>query len=111
MMNESSIPEISVTELHKAREANESLLLFDIREAFEKEIADIGGVRISLGELHLRHHEIPKDGRVVLYCRSGQRSGEAVRILRDEFGYSNVLNLRGGILEWAEVIDREISRY
>ncbi|MBT5148161.1 MAG: rhodanese-like domain-containing protein, partial [Flavobacteriales bacterium] len=54
---------------------------------------------------------IPKDFPVVVQCRSGARSASAIRKLEDAHGYTNLVNLTGGILRWQEEIDSSLARY
>ncbi|MFO8030640.1 MAG: rhodanese-like domain-containing protein [Cyclonatronaceae bacterium] len=107
-----TVKEITVQELKKLQDENAPLLLIDVREKFEKELVDIGGTLIPLGQLNDRIGEIEseKENPVVIYCRSGARSAEACRILQSH-GFSNVRNLRGGILKWADDIDPSLPKY
>ena len=74
--------------------------LVDVREDDEWAAGSIPGARhIALGELVARADEIPRDCRVVLYCRAGTRSAHAVAALA-RLGYDNVHNLEGGIEAW-----------
>lgn len=76
-------------------------LLVDVRTPEEYASGHIpGSVNIELGVLESRLDEIPQDVPVVLYCRSGNRSGQAAELLVDK-GYTNILDL-GGITTWAE---------
>jgi rhodanese-related sulfurtransferase len=112
MESRSEVREITVEELSKKMsDQADAVVLIDVREEVEKQIADIGGVRISLAEIVARQAEIPRDREVVIYCRSGGRSAEAVRVLQKQFGYDNLVNLRGGILDWADKIDPNINKY
>lgn len=79
-------------------------LMVDVRE--KDEVAELAYdveniVNIPLSELNSRWSEIPKDKEVVLACRSGNRSRKAADILL-EHGYTNLVNLDGGILAWQE---------
>ena len=93
--------DIMVDELQERIEAGEEMLLIDVREPHEHEEFNIGGQLIPLGTLPARLHEFIKcrDLEVVVYCRSGGRSGMAKQILQQN-GFSNVRNLVGGMLEW-----------
>lgn len=106
------VKEITVTELKQKLDTNEDLLLIDVRESFEKELADLGGTLIPLGELTRRTDELEeaKQRPVIIYCRSGARSAEACRMLM-KMGFSDVKNLRGGILAWARDIDPDLPTY
>jgi sulfur-carrier protein adenylyltransferase/sulfurtransferase len=75
--------------------------LVDVREPWEYEEAHIEGCRlIPLGELPQRYGEIDPSAPVIVYCKSGGRSGKAVAFLTEQ-GYGKALNLAGGILAWA----------
>jgi rhodanese-related sulfurtransferase len=75
-------------------------LLVDVRTAEEFATGHIpGAVNIPVQELQQRLEEIPQDTAVVLYCRSGNRSGQAASILGDA-GYPEIYDL-GGIVAWA----------
>jgi len=109
--NPDEVKEIDVHELKKWRESGEDFILIDVREPNEYEIAQIGGNLIPLGEISSRASEISKDKKVVVMCRSGKRSATAVKELQTKFGYTNLINLKGGILAWASEIDTSIPRY
>jgi adenylyltransferase/sulfurtransferase len=52
-----------------------------------------------------------KDKKVVVHCRSGARSGTAIKQLEQKYGYDNLYNLKGGILAYADQIDPSIPKY
>lgn len=81
-------------------EAQTAHLLVDVRTPEEYASGHIAGsVNIPLQELQSRMSEIPTNQAVVLYCRSGNRSGQAANLLRDA-GYTQIYDL-GGIIDWA----------
>ncbi len=95
---------ISVQDLKAKIDAGEQLNIVDVREPFEHEEFNIGGQLLPVGEIrngdtssidHLKDHE------VFLYCRSGNRSGQACLIL-ETMGFTNVVNVTGGMLAWRE---------
>lgn len=92
-------------------DSGEDFVLIDVREPDEYEICNLGGKLIPLGEIPSRHAEIPKDKLVVMQCRSGGRSGQAVQWLEGNFGYENLYNLAGGILAWSDEIDPSVTKY
>jgi adenylyltransferase/sulfurtransferase len=55
--------------------------------------------------------KISKDKDVVIYCRSGSRSGQVVSFLEMNHGFENLYNLKGGILSYADQIDDSIKKY
>jgi sulfur-carrier protein adenylyltransferase/sulfurtransferase len=105
------IKQITVEELKQWQNENKSFQLIDVREPHEKEIADIGGELIPLGTVPYELDKINKDTTIVVYCRSGKRSGEAVNFIETKLGLQEVYNLEGGILAWADKIDQNITKY
>lgn len=94
---------ISVHELKQKLESGTPFVFIDVREPWENEEFNIGGQLIPVGELMNRVGELEdhKDDEVVVYCRSGARSGMAQALLQAQ-GFSNVRNLVGGVLAWKE---------
>lgn len=93
---------ITSTDLKSKLDANESIILIDVREPDEHAAFNIGGILLPLGKIEsMQTDEIDefKNNEVVCYCRSGQRSMRACLML-ETFGFSNVKNLTGGMLEW-----------
>jgi rhodanese-related sulfurtransferase len=95
---------ISVEEVKKRLDAGEKLNLVDVREPEETAEFNIGGIALPLG--HIQRMETDsiddlKNEEVILYCRSGNRSGTAALFL-DQIGFKNTKNLTGGMLEWRE---------
>ena len=93
--------DITPLEVQRRLTQGEQLYLLDVREREEYAEAHIAdSVLIPLGQLSRKLSSIPKDATIIAICRSGNRSGVAADLLR-RAGYSNVLNLRGGIIAWA----------
>ncbi len=107
---ENSRNEISVEELKRKRERGDDVLLIDVREPHEYEIANIGGLLIPLNDLLERVRELDSTREIVVHCHHGGRSAQAVQFLR-ELGFKNVKNLAGGIDEWALKVDKRVARY
>jgi rhodanese-related sulfurtransferase len=84
--------------------------LKEMREEFEYEVSNLGGVLIPLGGILIEADKIAKDKPVIVQCRSGKRSAAAIMQL-EQLGYTNLYNLQGGILAWASEIDPTISVY
>ncbi len=103
--------ELSVTELKQMQDKGEAFALIDVREPYEAEICHINGTLIPMGEVLDRLSEIPKEGKVVMHCRSGGRSGTVIQVLEEEHGYTNLFNLTGGILAWSAHIDPSLPSY
>jgi rhodanese-related sulfurtransferase len=55
--------------------------------------------------------KISLDKKVVIHCRSGKRSGDAIRLLESRFGFQNLYNLAGGILAWSDQVDTSMAKY
>ena len=97
---------ITVEELKRRLDAGEKLNIVDVREPYENADFNIGGVLIPLGQIQsMQIDEIEdlKDKEVILYCRSGNRSGQACMFL-DAMGFKNTRNLVGGMLAWQEKV-------
>ena len=95
---------IQVAELNQKLQNGEKLHLVDVREVFEHEEFNIGGILLPLGDIRMGDTEKIdhlKDEEVYLYCRSGNRSGQAAMIL-ETMGFSNVTNVVGGMLAWQD---------
>lgn len=105
-----TVPEISPEELKRRLDAREDIFILDVREPFEYEIANLGGVLIPLGQLQQRANELDRSRQIVAHCKAGVRSAKAVATLR-ELGFQNVSSLAGGILAWAEKIDPTVKKY
>ncbi len=105
-------PEWEVTPKALAeKRRSQNITILDVREPMEWDIGHIdGAVQIPLRELSARLHELDREREVVAYCRSGQRSAMALRILR-EAGFTKARHLRGGLLAWRDEIDPSIPPY
>ncbi|WP_423148670.1 rhodanese-like domain-containing protein [Rubrolithibacter danxiaensis] len=102
--------EISVQELKEKMDNKEDFQLIDVREPFEYEMSNLGGLNIPLSGILLEADKISKDKPVIMQCRSGKRSAAAIQQLEQQ-GYDNLYNLEGGILAWASEIDPDLQVY
>jgi len=102
--------EISVQELKEKKDNGEDFQLIDVREDFEYEMSNLGGELIPLGGIMIEANKIDKNKPVIIMCRSGKRSAAAIMQLEQQ-GFTNLYNLQGGILAWAEEIDPSIEVY
>ncbi|MFT4204848.1 MAG: rhodanese-like domain-containing protein [Chitinophagaceae bacterium] len=94
---------ITIEELKARLDNGEDVNLLDVREPDEHEAFNIGGRLLPLGEIRVMALDDIEDWEgqdVVVYCRSGNRSGQAALIL-EQAGY-NPINLVGGMLAWEE---------
>jgi rhodanese-related sulfurtransferase len=97
---------ITPEEVKQRLDAGENLHLLDVRQPEENAEFNIGGILFPLGKIQsMQTEDIEdlKDEEVICYCRSGNRSGQAALYL-EQFGFSNVKNLVGGMLAWREKI-------
>lgn len=105
------IPAVTVEDLKARLDAQDDLLIVDVREPHEVDICRIAGSTvIPLGELPARLAEVPRDRDVVVHCKMGGRSAKAVGLLC-EAGYTRAVNLTGGILAWVERVDPTQPKY
>jgi adenylyltransferase/sulfurtransferase len=108
---EEAVPEISVFELKAKLDARQDFLLLDVREPYEYDIARIPGAKlIPLGELPSRMSELDSAQEIALHCKTGRRSAQALRALRDA-GFSKLANVHGGIEAWANEVDPTVPKY
>ena len=101
--------EISVQELKTKIDNKEDFQLIDVREEYEYEAANLNGELIPLATVIDNADKISKDKPVVVHCRSGKRSGVAIMQLEQQFGFTNLYTLKGGILAYAAEIDPSLS--
>jgi adenylyltransferase/sulfurtransferase len=104
------IPQITVKELKARLDAGEDVQLIDVREPYEAQIAQIGGRLIPKGDVPNRLAEIDRNREVVVHCKSGGRSQQIAKFLK-QAGYERVANVAGGITAWSNEIDPSIAKY
>src|SRR5689334_8740910 len=96
--------EVTVQELKKLMDSKADFQLVDVREEHEFDEANLKGLLIPLGDILDRAAEVDKTKQVVIHCRSGKRSATAIQALEAQMGYTNLYNLKGGILAYIEEI-------
>ena len=107
------IQEISPSELKERMDRGDPMILVDVREPFEWDLADLPDYnqeRIPVKEIPSRGPLLDRDALIVMYCRSGPRSAWTTERLM-EMGFRNVFNLKGGILGWKSQVDPSITTY
>ena len=107
------IPEITPVELKERLEREDALVLLDVREPHEYAIADlpeVGQLRIPMKQVPQRVAELDRGTDLVIYCRSGARSGRLTAFLLAN-GFERVWNLKGGVLRWREDVDPSLRAY
>ncbi|MBL3655720.1 rhodanese-like domain-containing protein [Fulvivirga sediminis] len=103
--------EITVQELKEMMDSGEDFQLLDVREPHEFEVANINGELIPRNDQPEAGDKIARDKKVVVHCRSGARSGQAIRFWENKYGLDNLYNLKGGILAWSDEIDPSVPKY
>lgn len=102
--------EITVNELKQKIDNNEDFQLVDVRETFEYETSNLDGENIPLANILLEKDKIAQDKPVIVHCRSGKRSAQAIKLLEGQ-GFSNLSNLEGGIIAWRDEFDQDMIVY
>ena len=97
------INSISVIELQQKINDQDDFVMIDVRETFEREHFNIGGVHIPMQTVFERIDEIPLNKEVVLYCQKGIRSMIVIQRLSEKFGCKNLINLQGGMDAWLKM--------
>lgn len=108
--NLKNMNEITVQELKQKIDAGEDFQLIDVREEFEFELSNLNGLLIPLGGILIEADKIAKDIPVIVHCRSGARSAAAIMQLETQ-GFTNLYNLKGGIIAWATEIEPGMQVY
>jgi len=102
--------EITVDQLKQRLDKKDDLFILDVREPQEYQICNLNGYLIPLRDLPKRINELDTAKEIVVHCKVGGRSRQAVEFMK-QAGFRKVKNLVGGIDEWAEVIDPTMPRY
>ncbi len=108
---EKTLKEISVQELKALISSDIDFQLIDVREPYEYEISNIGGALIPLADIAQAKDRISRDKKVIIHCRSGKRSAEAIRELETLHHFDNLYNLTGGINAYAREVDPSLVVY
>jgi adenylyltransferase/sulfurtransferase len=104
---------ITATELKRMLDRDENIFLIDVREPNEYEIVSIpGATLIPKGEFlsGAALERMPQDKRIVLHCKSGQRSAEVLAVVKDA-GFSDAVHVGGGVLGWINQVDPSLPAY
>ena len=104
------IPEITATELKARQDRGDKPFILDVREPHEYQICNLNGKLIPLGELPRRVNELDSSVEMVVHCRSGKRSADAIHFLQTA-GFKKLWNLKGGVLAWADEVDPRMPKY
>jgi adenylyltransferase/sulfurtransferase len=104
------IQEITATELKARQDRGDKPFILDVREPHEYQICNLNGKLIPLGELPRRVNELDSSVEMVVHCRSGKRSADAIHFLQTA-GFKKLWNLKGGVLAWADEVDPRMPKY
>ncbi len=96
--------QITPEALKKKIDSLEPFQLVDVREPLEHSAYTIGGLLLPLGEIMENKDSIERDIPVVLYCKMGIRSQIAIQRLQEKYGFTNLINLQGGVERWKREI-------
>lgn len=98
--------EITVSELKERLDNKKNITLVDVREPYEHEEYNLGGILIPLADIPGSSEKIKELGEteIILYCRSGNRSAMAQKLLAIQHGITNTCNLRGGVNAWRDLV-------
>ncbi|MBL8176392.1 MAG: molybdopterin-synthase adenylyltransferase MoeB [Bryobacterales bacterium] len=102
--------EIDPADVKKLLDAKHNFVFIDVREPHEYQICNVGATLIPLGTLPQRLKELDPSAEYVMHCKSGMRSGKACDLLRQN-GFTNVRNMKGGILAWSDKVDPSVPKY
>jgi molybdopterin/thiamine biosynthesis adenylyltransferase/rhodanese-related sulfurtransferase len=104
------IPEITPKDMKARLDRGDDLFILDVREPHEYQICNLNGKLIPLGELPRRVAELDSSREMIVHCRSGKRSADAIRFLQTA-GFKKLLNLKGGVLAWSDQVDPAMPKY
>ena len=107
---EETLRVMSPFEINKLMKEGAKIQMIDVREPFEYELINIGGLNIPLSSIAEKANLIEKEIPVVFLCKSGQRSTQAIRLLQPQ-GFSNLINMKGGLMAWRDEVDIKLKLY
>ena len=108
---EKPIKEITSRELYDMQVRGEDIQIIDVREPHEYQIANMGGQLIPLATVSANADKIDRNKKVIVHCKMGGRSAKAIHELEEKFGFTNLYNLKGGILGWIDEVQPELTKY
>lgn len=103
--------EFSAKEVDRLLSLNDPIRLVDVREPYERAICNIkGSLHIPVQQIPENLHKLGTEEKLIFYCKTGGRSAKVCKFLADR-GYTNIINLKGGIMAWAQDVDTTIKQY
>lgn len=110
-VEEKPLKEITPRELYDLQVKGDPIQIIDVREPHEYEIVNIGGELIPLSVVSDFADQISRDRKVIVHCKVGGRSAKAIKELEERYGFTNLYNLKGGILSWIEEVNPQLTKY
>lgn len=105
------VPEIAAADVKRMMDDDKPFILIDVREPHEFQICSIPGAKlIPLGQVPQRMNELNSADEIVVHCRQGMRSAQAVSLLM-KAGFRKIHNLKGGIIAWSDQVDPDVPKY
>ncbi|MBO0862192.1 MAG: molybdopterin-synthase adenylyltransferase MoeB [Chloracidobacterium sp.] len=105
--------EITPLQLKQLLDNSKRVTIIDVREPHEWQIANLknyGSRLIPLGQFASRINELNPEEEIVVHCKMGGRSAKAYDVMKNA-GFTKIKNLKGGILAWADQVDRTMRKY
>ena len=103
--------EITPREVKQRLDAGDDLLLIDVREPGEVQVASIEDAQVyPLSQARDWIDQLPRDREIIVFCHHGSRSAQVTMALMQR-GYTDVLNMAGGIDQWSQQVDPSVPRY
>jgi adenylyltransferase/sulfurtransferase len=110
-VEERPLKEITAKELYDLQVKGDAFQIIDVREPHEYDIVNIGAELIPLATVAANSDRIDRDKKVIVHCKMGGRSAKAIRELEEKFGFTNLYNLKGGILAYIDEVQPELTKY
>jgi rhodanese-related sulfurtransferase len=105
------IREVTVEELKARRDRGEKPLVIDVREDWELQLARIPDVvHVPMNQIPARLGEFDREAETIVMCHAGGRSLRVAQYLANQ-GFTNVVNLAGGIAAWSDHVDATVPQY
>ena len=104
---------ITATDLKEMLDRKDNIFLVDVREPNEYEIVSIPGATLIPKDQFLTGaalEKLPHDRRIVLHCKSGARSAEALAVVKNA-GFADAVHVGGGVLAWINQVDPSLTAY
>ncbi|MGZ5246752.1 MAG: ThiF family adenylyltransferase, partial [Flavitalea sp.] len=105
------LKEITVHQLKQLKDSGNDFQLIDVREPHEYEIVNLGAELVPLAQIADFADKIYRDKQVIIHCKSGSRSAQAIKLLQEKLGFTNLYNLKGGIIMYVQEIEPQWRKY